>query len=465
MVAAAQTAAWTAEADMQGAQVEWVPSFMMTTTYLHHDGPADFNHGLNVPAGVNALGQPDPASFGRPLNQDFNWFYSGASLYLVVATTDAIFQPLAAKQKLDAARWGIQVAKNDALLMTARSYFDVHKYRGQYAGRLYTVELGRQLVATLKNLSPDLIPAVEVDRGRNVLAYLEAQAASAREKWRRSSADLTQVLRLDPRAVVDPMEADHLRITLIDPSRSLDELTQIALKNRPELVAQQSMVQHALVRIRQEKARPLLPLVLLTGWQGPGGMTNELGVFGTGNGSSLGNWSLREDLSLQAIWQLDSMGFGNLALIKQQRGAQSEAIATLFKMQDGVAAEITEAQADVQSAAARVLEAERALRSSLVTYQGSLDGLGQTQRFGDVLHLIYRPQEVVYALKQLTIAFDEYFATVADYNRAQFELFHALGYPAREISLQRTPGNVISVNTTRPDFLPEVGTGPPPAPR
>jgi len=29
-------------------------------------------------------------------------------------------------------------------------------------------------------------------------------------------------------------------------------------------------------------------------------------------------------------------------------------------------------------------------------------------------------------------AYDQYFGTVADYNRAQFELFHALGYPARK---------------------------------
>ncbi|HTU25233.1 MAG TPA: hypothetical protein VMF30_07540 [Pirellulales bacterium] len=465
LVAAAQAAAWTAEADLQKAQVAWVPAFMMNAIYMRHDGPADFNHALNVPAGTNALGQPDPTSFGRPLNQAFNWFYSGISLYLVVAMTDAVFQPLTARQQLDSARWGIQSAKNDALLMTARAYFDVHKYRGQYAGRLYTVQQGRKFVAALKELSHDLIPAVEVDRGENLLAYLEAQAASAREKWRRSSADLTQVLRLDPRAVVEPLEPDHLQITLIDPSRSLDELTPIGLRCRPELEAQHSLIQLSTIRIRQEKMRPLLPAILLTGFQAPGGMTTQLGIFGTGHDSSLNNWGLREDFSLQAVWQLDSMGLGNLAMIKRQRGAQSEAIVHLFKLQDTVAAEITQAQADMQSAAVRVVEAERTLQSSLATFRGSLEGLGQTRRFGDVLHQIYRPQEVAYALKLLTVAFDEYFATVADYNRAQFEMFHALGYPAQEVTLKRTPGTPVSVDTGRPEFLPAVGTGPPPVPR
>ena len=465
VVVAAQTAAWTAEAELQMAQVLWVPSFMMNAVYLRHDGPGDFNYGINVPQGINALGQPAPGSFGKPLNQNLNWFYSGLSLYLVVATTDAIFQPLAVRQKLDATRWDIQMSKNDALLMTAKSYFNVHKFHGQYAGRLYTVEQGRKLVEKLEALSKDLIPAVEVDRGKNLLAYLEAQAVSAREDWRRSSADLTQILRLDPRAVVEPLEPDHMQITLIDPGRSLDELMPIALRCRPELLSQRSHVQASAVRIRQEKCRPLLPSILVTGWQAPGGMTTQLGVFGTGSGSSLNNWSLRDDVSLQAVWQLDSMGLGNLAMIKQQRGKQSEAIAMLFKLQDAVAAEVTQAQADVQSAAVRVLEAEQTLRASLITFQGSLDGLGQTQRFGDVLHLVYRPQEVVYALKLLTVAFDEYFATVADYNQAQFQLFHALGYPAREIEIQHPPGEVLSVETGRPDFLPAVGTGPPPSPR
>ena len=66
---------------------------------------------------------------------------------------------------------------------------------------------------------------------------------------------------------------------------------------------------------------------------------------------------------------------------------------------------------------------------------GSIEGLGQTTRFGDVLQLVYRPQEVVFALQVMKTSLDEYFTTVADYNRAQFLLFHALGYPAREIAL------------------------------
>ncbi len=103
--------------------------------------------------------------------------------------------------------------------------------------------------------------------------------------------------------------------------------------------------------------------------------------------------------------------------------------------------------------------------AGIATFNGSFEGLQHTTRFGDVLVLISRPQEVVYALQLMKQDFDAYFTTVAEYNRAQFELFHALGYPAREITYVRPPGTVEPVDTSRPDYLPPVGNGPPPATR
>ena len=170
-------------------------------------------------------------------------------------------------------------------------------------------------------------------------------------------------------------------------------------------------------------------------------------------------------MSLQLVWQFDAFGIGNLARIKEQRGGQSETLIKLYRAQDMVAAEVTEAHANLQSAAARVGQADRSLRTAIIAYNGNVEGLRHTTRFGDVLVLVYRPQEVVYALKLMKVAFDEYFTTVADYNRAEFELFHALGYPAQEITYLRPPGDLEPVDMARPDYLPPVGNGPPPATR
>lgn len=487
IVAGAQASAWAAEGQLQLAKVLWVPTLNFGFDYTRHDGYGpDFNRGINVPQGENALGQPSYGNLGHPLNQNINYFYGGSGFtytpsipdYFIDPVpgpalipvpqqqflSDMIFQPLYRRQQLNSARWGIQHAKNEALFETAKAYFNVHRYRGLYAGTLYTVVSGRKLVEMIAALSKDLVQTVEVERARNLLADLEQRAVSARQNWRRSSADLTRILRLDPRAVVEPLEHDHLQITLIDPDRSLDDLIPIGLTNRPELAAHQAIVQATLVAIRREKLRPLLPSVLINGFQTPYEMI-EVGGMGEGSGGKLNLWNYRNDITPQVLWAADSLGLGNLARIKEQRGMSSQAIVKLFEAQDKVAADVTEAQADVQAAAAGIVQAERELRAALINYNGNVEGLKETKRFGEVLIQIFRPQEVVFALQLLKTAFDHYFDTVADYNIAQFELFHALGYPARELSYARRPGAVLPVNTARPDCLPPVGSGPPPATR
>lgn len=446
IVAVAQSSVWVAEADLTRAKLLWIPTLNLGFDYLRHDGGGpDFNKGLMTAPSVN-------------------FFYGGAGMWGTISTTDAIYQPLAAQQMLNSAHWDIQTAKNDALLQTAAAYFSVHQHRGMYVGGLYTVERGHELVERIANLSRELVPKVEVDRARNLLAELEQQTVYSRQEWRVSSANLTQVLRLDPRAVVEPLEHDHAQVTLIDPGRMLDDLMPIALTNRPELGAYQAMVQAMVAQIRREKARPFLPSILINGFQTPYEMI-QAGIFGLGPNSSLNQWKGRDDLSYQPIWQLEAFGLGNLARIKEQRGYESRAIIEYYKAQDMVAADVTRAQARVQSSSARVVQADRALRTAIITFNGNYEGLQQTTRLGNVLVLVNRPQEAVFALQLLKLAFDEYFTTVAEYNRAQFELFHALGYPARELAQLRPPGEIPPVDTDRPAYLPRAGNGPPPATR
>jgi outer membrane protein TolC len=446
IVAAAQASVWVAEAQLTRAKVLWVPQLNFGGDYLRHDGGGpDFNKGILTAPSVN-------------------FFYGGGGLWEIQSLTDVFFEPLVKRQMLNARHADIQTAKNDAALMTAMTYFDVHQHRGMYAGAVYCVDRGRDLVERIASLSNELVSKVEVERAKNLLADIEQQAVSARQAWRVSSARLTRILRLNPLAVVVPLEHDHLQVTLIDPARPLPDLHVIALTNRPELASYQALVQAATARIRRERGRMLLPTVLLNGFQTPDEMI-QAGVFGIGTNRNLNQWDGRDDVSMQLMWELDAMGIGNLARIKEQRGEQSKAIIDFFNIQDMVAADVTRAQADLQSAAARVSQADRALRASIATFNGSFEGLQQTTRFGDVLVLINRPQEVVFALQLMKSAFDAYFTTVAEYNRAQFDLFHALGYPAREITYVRPPGTVEPVDTTRPDYLPPVGNGPPPANR
>jgi outer membrane protein TolC len=452
IVAAAQASVMIAEAQLTRARVIWVPTMILGLDYIRHDGGGpDFNKGVMTSPSVN-------------------FFYAGGglnigSLTAFVFLTDALFEPLIARQVLNSRQWDTQAAKNEALRLTADAYFRVHQSRGLYTGALYCVARGRELVEQIKSLSGELVPIVEVERARTLLAHLEQQATSHRQAWRVQSANLTRVLRLNPQAVVVPLEHDHLQLTLIDPGLLLPDLLKIALSNRPDIASKRALIQAAEDRIRREKVRPFLPILIVGGFQTAGGMLLQAGLFGLGPNSSLNQFTGRADVSCQLVWQLDALGIGNLARIKQQRGEQSQTFVELYRVQDMVAAEVTEAQARLQAATARVDQANRSLRTAMTAYNGNVEGLRHTTRFGDTLVLVYRPQEVVYALRLLKLAFDEYFTTVADYNRAQFELFHALGYPAHEITYFRPPGDVKPVDTSRPAYLPPVGSGPPPATR
>ena len=447
IVAAAQARVWVAEAELTRAKVLWVPTLNVAFDYIRHDGGGpDFNKGIMTAPSVN-------------------FFYGGAGVGGFLALADAIYEPLAARQVLNARQWDIQTAKNDALMQTAETYFLVHQYRGLYAGALYAVSRARDVLGRIAGMSRDLVPP-----SRSTGRATCLPTSSSRRLRRGSSGGcraprLTRVLRLDPRAVVEPLEHDHLQITLIDPALELDVLMPIALTNRPELASRRALIQAAEAGIRREKARPLLPIVILTGFQSPGGMLIQGGFFGLGPNSSLNQWSGRDDVSIQLVWQLESLGIGNLARIKAQRGQQSRAVIDLRTTQDMVAEEVNQAHANLQSAAARVVQADRSLRTGIIALNGSTEGLEQTSRFGNVLEPITRPQEAIYALQLLMKDFTEYYTTVAEYNRAQFELFHALGYPAREVACLRSTGDNVPVDTSRPVFLPRVGNGPPPATR
>jgi hypothetical protein len=104
-----------------------------------------------------------------------------------------------------------------------------------------------------------------------------------------------------------------------------------------------------------------------------------------------------------------------------------------------VAAEVARAFAEAESARERVGEADNGLREAADTLEKSLEGLGQTRRSGELLILVVRPSEAVQAVQALAQANTDFYAAVADFNRAQFRLYRALGQPAQELPAAVAP--------------------------
>lgn len=439
IIAAAQASEEVAAAQLSAAKVLWLPNLNVGASYYQHDGGAQGNSG---------------AFFDNVRNQTL--VGGGASAF--VSTTDAIFTPLAARRVVQARNSIVEAARNDALLNVAESYFNVQQARGRLAGAEDTVIKARSLVTTVHALSAGLVAPIEINRAQTVLASLEQSHAAAQGSWGAASAELTRVLRLDPTAMVLPMEPPHLQVTLIGGDRTVDELIPIGLLTRPELASQKALVQAALVRLKQERIRPLLPSVVLFGAPNPAAQGGYLmgGAFFSSSGGQGAPASARNDINVELLWTLNNMGFGNAALVRTRRAEQEQTLIELFRVQDNVAAEIARIHAELEAAAARIPEAEIGVREAQISFAGNLKGLSQTTRFGDMLTLVNRPQEVVAALQQLASAYENYFGAINDFNRAQFRLYHALGYPAGIIAYRQPLGAIQPIDTSRPEPLPPV---------
>jgi outer membrane protein TolC len=433
IIVAAQASVQLASAELEKARALWLPSFNVGVGYYRHDGSTQGQSGSFY---INSKDQ----------------FFAGAGVTARVDTADAIFAPLAARQVLRSREIDVQTARNDALLATAEAYFNVQQARGVLAGTIDVVNKGLELRHAIDAQRTLASRPTDQHRARALLAEFDEAIASAREQWTSASADLTQVLRLDPAAVVIPLEPPNLRVTFISPDAPVDTLIPIGLTNRPELASQQALVQAALVRIRQERIRPLVPSLILEGSPGPAGVGGNLeaGVFASGAHGAGNPTSERDDVSAGLVWQLQNFGFGNRALVRERRAEQQQFLAELFRIQDRVAAEVARAHGQLRSAASRVNTAELGVEEARLAYEGSLGELGKIVHEGNLDILVRRTFEVIDALRSLSRAYNAYFLAVGDYNRAQFRLNRALGYAAGILVCEQTPGQVLAVDVSRP---------------
>ena len=432
VIAFAQASIEQASAQLQNANVLWLPNLNMGFDYYRHDGM-------------------DQSTDGTMIFDNKYSYTAGGGVTLSFGVTDAIFRPLAARQELAARQFDLQSAQNDALLTVAVAYFDVQQARGILAGDVDSVAKAEMLVQKTTGLAKGLVPGIEVDRARALLLDLQQQVAVARANWRISSSRLTRVLRLNPSAVVDPLEPPHLLVTLISPQCVVDELVPVGLTNRPELASQRALVQATLERLRQERVRPLVPSLVLDGRNGPYGAL-EGGVFGGGPEGTHTSGG-RFDMEVGVLWTLNNLGAGNRSLVRQRAAEQQKACIELFNIQDQVAQEVVQAHAELEATAAQIDDATNTVKEATVTFNGTLTALGQTRGAGELLQLLSRPQEAVAALQQLNRAYDTYYAAINNYNRAQFQLYRALGFPAQIVVCKTPVGQVETIDTSRPPSM------------
>jgi outer membrane protein TolC len=182
-------------------------------------------------------------------------------------------------------------------------------------------------------------------------------------------------------------------------------------------------------------------------------------VFGGGVDGRLEHFGTRNSVDVQVLWELQGLGFGNRAAVREQEAENRAALLNLFRTQDRVAADVVQAHSQATRAAARVKLAEEGLKEAAETVRTNLAGLSQPRMVGNSLTLVFRPQEVVAAVQGLEQAYRDYFGAVADANRAQFRLYRALGHPGACV-LAPKPAEPAAARLGDPTLLPPpVATG------
>ncbi len=403
-----------AGAQLDQAKYAWLPTVTIGSDYVRHDGRFQ-------------------EAGGGIINPSRSAFMAGAGVNAIFTPSEAIFAPLASRQVVRARVAEREAVENNTVLTVAEAYFSVQQARGEYVGALIAVKHAEELVRRADKLAAALVPPVEAVRARAELARRKQAVHLAQERWELASADLIRVLRLDPAALIDPIEPPHLRVALIAPDETVDALIPVGLRNRPELASQQALIEATLHRLKQERIRPLIPSLVLkgTGSNPPASLSG--GVFGGGN-DALSRYGPRADVELQVIWELQGFGLVNRAKISERRAENQLAILELFRMQDHVAAEVAQAHAKAQSAANRLADAESGLKDAADSVDKNFQGLSQTRRAGDLIIMMVRPQEVIASIQALAQAYADFYSAVADHNRAQFRLYRALGQPAQFVT-------------------------------
>ena len=189
--------------------------------------------------------------------------------------TDAIFEPLAAQQRVVGARFNASDTANKVLLEVASLYIDLIGAEAILEARRVTAaEADRIAASVAAYAATGQGRKSDADRAEADRRLFQVDIQKAEERVAVASALLAQRLNLDPSAQLRPLAGPLEPIELINPETPPEELIRAAVARRPDLAAREALVSQAEYRVRQEKARPLLPTI----WLGFSG-----GAFGGGS--------------------------------------------------------------------------------------------------------------------------------------------------------------------------------------
>ncbi len=395
------------------------------------------NAGTNYDSHTGVLQQ----SNGNILSVNRSAVYVGAGANAIAAGTvnipgvflggnigQGIFTYLSTRQLVAEREFASLAVRNQVFLRVALAYCELIRGEGIRAVSLQARDEAREVARlTADYAATGQGRQADADRAATELARREGEVLASEGLILSASAELCRVINLDPSIRLHPTDAHLVPLPIVPDPQPLPELIALGLLRRPELAERRAAIRQALLGLEGAKILPFSPTVLV-GFSGGG----------FGGGSNLvspvfGSMSGRTDLDVIGYWSIQNLGVGNAALIKGARARLGASEFQQVAVLNQVRAEVAIAYAQTHARFAQIGTYEAAVRASQRGFREDYD-LTVQQTGRKVL-----PIELLNNFRLLNQSRREYLDAIVDYNRAQFELYVALGQPPADALARPVP--------------------------
>jgi outer membrane protein TolC len=263
----------------------------------------------------------------------------------------------------------------------------------------------------------------DAERAATELAFRETEIQAADAAIIEASARLTKLLNLESSVQLQSSENWIVPRPIVPDPIPLPELIAIALYNRPEVAEWRAEVNAAMLELDGAKLLLFSPQFIAGFSDGAFGGGSDFNADTTGS-PRFGKFGNRTDADIVLYWSIRNLGLANRAMVQT---ATARLAATAYEQTsrlNQIRAEVADAYAKTQSRSAQLDVRHRAVKTSELGYredlQRALAGEGRPIEVLDSLRLRGRTQR-------------EYLETIADYNRAHYELYVAIGQPPADL--------------------------------
>lgn len=394
-------------------------------------------------------------SGGNILRVDRNSLYLGLGAYAIAAGTvnipglvydltvsEALFNGLSALQTVQQAKFNVRVRENEITRDVAVSYNRLLGAAGRSAVRRNILEQADEV----KRLTSAFAKAgkgrqSDAERASSDYRLMHSVYLEAEGNVLLASARLAQLLCLPPDVRLCPLEKRLLPVSLVPPPICLRELIAIGLLNRPELGYAQATIRLAMLKLTAAKLLPFSPqLIIGLSYGSEGGGSNLVHEpEGTEpfakSDPRFGNFNDRLDFDVVWFWSIQNFGVRNLGLCREAKANLKIRELEMIGTMDMVREQVTSAHTQSQARFARMLSAEKAIETIRQSFEADLKQI----KGGEGL-----PIELLDSLRLLARAQEEYVDAIIEFNRAQIELYFALGQPPADYLARPAPDVVVT---------------------